>query len=193
MIAHLEARAHPVTIAGAAVNIDAELNDQPVRWLAAGAETFLEVVEPSAAQPVSGHLRVTVAREEAIDAARRVISRALAAEGLELVALEADLTGTDGHSVQLDATARIRKGILSASARVRGTARLHDDLVLHFSDVAVTSRNVVVAAVLAVVRGRIEQATREPIRLGDTLPPGVRLAEVAVRIDRDVEISARFA
>ncbi|PFG20875.1 hypothetical protein [Serinibacter salmoneus] len=193
-IIRLQATAHPVRIAGAAFHLDAELGHQPVRWLETdGSQTHLEIVEPGADHPVTGHLHLHVAREEALDAARRLLAQALAAEGLHLVSLEAELTGEDGRSIHLDATARVRKGILSASARVRGTVTLSDDLVLHFDGVEVTSRNVVVAAVLAVVRSRIQAATQAPIAVGELIPAGVRLTDVAVRIDHDVEISARFS
>jgi hypothetical protein len=95
--------------------------------------------------------------------------------------------------VRLRAEAKLRRGILSASAHATGTAAVDSALVLRFSDVALGSANPIVAGLLAVARGRVQEATRRPVDLTEQLPPGVRVADVRLDAGTDLVLSARLA
>lgn len=187
-------QAHPITIADVPVDIDAELRDLPLRWIdAADGSVGVEPLPPTTEHPVNGHLRISAPKATVLDAVRRVATVVLAQEGVTLVRLDVELTSTGPREVRLRAEAKLRKGILSASAHATGTATVDSALVLRFSDVTLGSANPIVAGLLAVARGRVQEATRRPINLAEQLPPGVRVTDVRLDAGTDLVLSARLA
>lgn len=187
-------QAHPITIADVPVDIDAEVRDLPLRWIdAADGSVGVEPLPPTTEHPVNGHLRISAPKATVLDAVRRVATVVLAQEGVTLVRLDVELTSTGPREVRLRAEAKLRKGILSASAHATGTATVDSALVLRFSDVTLGSANPIVAGLLAVARGRVQEATRRPIDLSEQLPPGVRVTDVRLDAGTDLVLSARLA
>lgn len=187
-------QAHPITIADVPVDIDAEVRDLPLRWIdAADGSVGVEPLPPTTEHPVNGHLRISAPKAAVLDAVRRVATVVLAQEGVTLVRLDVELTSAGPREVRLRAEAKLRKGILSASAHATGTATVDSALVLRFSDVTLGSANPIVAGLLAVARGRVQEATRRPINLAEQLPPGVRVTDVRLDAGTDLVLSARLA
>jgi hypothetical protein len=187
-------QAHPITIADVPVDIDAEVRDLPLRWIdAADGSVGVEPLPPTAEHPVNGHLRISAPKAAVLDAVRRVATAVLAEQGVTLERLDVELTSTGPREVRLRADAKLRKGFLSASAHATGTATVDSALVLRFSDVTLGSANPIVAGLLAVARGRVQEATRRPIDLSEQLPPGVRVADVRLDAGADLVLSARLA
>ncbi|TGO06602.1 hypothetical protein [Serinibacter arcticus] len=187
-------QAHPITVADVPVEIDAEVRDLPLRWIdAADGTVGVEPLPPTAEHPVTGHLRVSAPKAAVLDAVRRVATAVLAEQGVTLVRLDVELTSTGPREVRLRAEAKLRRGILSASAHASGTATVDSALVLRFSDVSLGSANPIVAGLLAVARSRVQEATRRPIDLAEQLPPGVRVADVRLDAGTELVLSARLA
>lgn len=186
-------RAHPITVAGVRADVDVEIRDLPLRWVeTSDGGSGVEPLEPSASQPVTGHLRLSAPQAALLDAVRRIATTTLAAEGVTLTRLDIALTSTGPRQVRVVADAKLRKGILSASAQASGAASLDDAMVLRFSDVSLGSANPIVAGLLAMARGRVQEATREPIDLAAQLPAGVRVADVRLDVGTDLVVSARL-
>lgn len=187
-------QAHPVTVAGVRVDVDAEVTDLPLRWIeASDGSVGVEPLPPTKEQPVTGHLRISAPREALIDAVRRIATTVLAEQGVTLSRLDVELESVGPREVRLRADAKLRKGFLSASAQASGSASVDANLVLRFTDVSLGSANPIVAGLLAMARGRVQEATREPIDLAEQLPPGVRVADVQLDAGTEITLSARLA
>lgn len=188
--------AHPVTVADVAVDVAVDVQDVPFAWIegrdAAGEPVLaIEPVEPTASGPVRGDVRVAAPQEAVLAAVRRLATEALAAQGVTLTGLDVALTSHGPRAARVVADARIRKGILGASARLAATVSVDAAMVVSLADVEVSSRNPVVAALLVAVRGRLEAVERERVDLAAVLPPGVRIVDVRVDVGRDLVLTAR--
>ncbi|WP_284251308.1 hypothetical protein [Litorihabitans aurantiacus] len=187
-------RAHPLTVADVAIDVDAEVRDLPIRWIdAADGSVGVEPLPPTEAAPVTGHLRISAPQQAVVDAVRRIATAQAAAQGLTLVRLDVELTSVGPREVSLRAEAKLRRGILSASAHATGRASVDDALVLRFADVSLGSANPIVAGLLAVARGRVREATARPIDLAEQLPPGVRVSGVQLEAGEHLRLSARLS
>ncbi|PWD50744.1 hypothetical protein C8046_08900 [Serinibacter arcticus] len=187
-------RAHPLLVAEVPVVIDAEVSDLPIQWIDASDGTVgVEPLPPTAEQPISGFLRVSAPKQEVIDTVRRIATAVLAEQGITLTRLDVELTSVGPREVRLQADAKLRRGILSASAQASGSASVDQALVLRFADVRLGSANPIVAGLLAVARGRVKEATQRPIDLAEQLPPGVRVTDVQLDAGAELTLSARLA
>jgi hypothetical protein len=65
-------------------------------------------------------------------------------------------------------------------------------MVLTIGDVHLTSGNPFVAAMLGVVRGRVEAMANRRVDLQAALPPGVRLTDVRLDAGEQLVLSARL-
>ena len=98
------------------------------------------------------------------------MERAASARGVTVSQLDVDLVSRGPRVLAVAVRARVRKGLLSASAQAHATATVDDDLVLTLSDVDVSSGNPIVAAMLAGARGRVDRVAARPIDLARRLP-----------------------
>ena len=103
----------------------------------------------------------------------------LAEVGVTISDLEVELTSVTPREALVNARAKIRKGILGASATFTARAKIDDGMILRVTDPQLTSRNPVIAAILLVARERINQAVASPIDLNAALPSGLRLTDIA--------------
>jgi hypothetical protein len=186
--------AHPVTVAGVPAHLDAVLDGLTFTWLE-GTDGSLAVtlVEPGEETPVSGQARLAVDRDRLVEATREVLAGTLATQGFALASLEVDLTSHGPTSVGVRADAKVRKGMLTAVARVAATVEVSDDLVLTVRDVEATSRNPLVAALLVAFRSRLEAVEGRRVDLGAALPPGVRVQELRLDVGDELVLTVRLA
>ncbi|MBO9556216.1 hypothetical protein [Cellulomonas sp.] len=186
--------AHPATVVGVPVDIRAELADVPFSWVTGrDGSLAVELVEPAADAPVTGHVRVAVPRAQLLEAVRTQVAAAASAQGVTVTQLDVDLVSRGPRAVSVVADAKLRKGMLSASARARATATVDDDLVLSPSQVEVTSGNPLVSALLSVVRGRLDEISRRRVDLAAQLPPGVRISDVRLDVGDEIVLTVHAA
>lgn len=190
----LTVRAHPVRVEGVPVDVGITLEGVAIRWVevVADATVGIDVAEQDAANPVRGHVRIEAPLAETVDAVRRVAESALAEQGVTLADLDVRLESDGPRTVRAEGTARIKKGFLGAPATATATLRVDEALRVHVEDLRITSSNVIVAGLLAAVRGRIATATEQPIDLAAQLPPGVRVTDVALTAGERIGVEARL-
>jgi hypothetical protein len=188
----IRAQGHPVTVAGIAVDLDTEFRDLRFAWVE-GADGSLSIAEAeqSTERPVSGHLRAAASRDALVRTARELATTALAGQGFTLTDLDIDLASRGPRAASIVASAKIRKGFLSASAQLTATAEIDQAMVLTLSNVGATSRNPVVAALLLAIRGRLEQVDGKRVDLAASLPPGVTLSDVRLDVGEQLVLSVR--
>ena len=186
--------AHPMTVADVAVDVDAVVDGLRFSWLErADGSVAVELQEPTGEAPVSGQARVAVDRDRLVEAARQIVATTLAAQGFVLSSLDVRLTSQGPASVAVEAVAKVRKGMLSATARVGATAEVSDDLVLTVRAVEATSRNPLVAAALVAFRGRLEALERQRVDIAAALPPGVRVEALRLDVGDELVLTARLS
>jgi len=192
IVGRLRVDAHPVTVEGVRVDVQAEAENVSFSWVE-GVDGSLaaELVEPTQDDRVVGHVRVAASRDEVVAAVQRVAADLAKAQGVTLSRLDVDLVSRGPRAASVAVRAQIRKGFLSATAEGGATATVGTDLVLTVSDVSVTSGNPLVAGMLAVARGRIQAYEGRRIDLGAQLPPGVRLVDVGLDVGDEVVLTAR--
>jgi hypothetical protein len=184
--------AHPATVAGVPVDVRAELANVPFAWVdGQDGSLAAELLEPTADAPVTGDLRVAAPRERLLEAVRSQVTALAAAQGVAVSRLDIRLVSEGPRAVSVVADAKLRKGLLSASARGRATATVDDALGLTLSDVEVSSGNPLVTALLSVARGRLDQVAGKRIDLAGQLPPGIRLSDVRLDVGEDVVLTVR--
>lgn len=188
----LRVDAHPATLVGVPADIRVALADVPFAWVEGGDGSLAaELLEPSADAPVTGDVRVSVARADLVEGIRTQATALAAAQGVTLTRLDVDLVSRGPRALSVVADARLRKGLLSAPARLQATAVLDDDLVLTLRDVEVSSSNPLLATMLSVARGRLDDVARRRVDLGAQLPPGVRLSEVRLDVGETIVLTVR--
>ncbi|MFD6091143.1 hypothetical protein ACFWGN_03375 [Oerskovia sp. NPDC060338] len=188
----IRAQGHPMTIVGVAVDLDAEIRDLRFTWVEGGDGSLaIEESGQSTEHPVSGHLRAAASRDALVTTVRELATKALADQGFTLTALDVDLASRGPRAASIVASAKIRKGFLSASAQITATAEIDQAMVLTLSNIGATSRNPVVAALLLAVRGKLEQVDGKRIDLASSLPPGVTLSDVRLEVGDQLVLSVR--
>lgn len=187
-------RGHPVTVAEVPVTLDAVAHGLSFAWLeGVDGAVAVEPQEPGEDAPVSGQARLAAPRERVVDAVRSRASGVLAAQGFALSRLDLAFTSLGPTTVRAQADARVRKGVVSATARVAATVDVSDTLVLSLRDVEASSRNPLVAALLLAARSRLEGAQRKRVDLTAVLPPGVLIRDLRLDVGDDLVLSARLA
>jgi hypothetical protein len=189
----LTVRAHPMHVEGVPVDVGITLEDLRIRWVdVADGTVGIDVVDPDDAHPVRGHLRLEAPQAELVEAVRGIAERMAAEQGVEVRELDVRLTSEGPRTVRAEVDARIKKGFLGAPASASATLRVDDALRVHVEDLRVTSSNVLVAGLLAAVRGRIEERVREPIDLAASLPAGIRVTDVRLEAGERIGVEARL-
>lgn len=191
-IGSLSVDAHPVTVVGAAADVRVEATGVPFEWVeGVGGELGVVGVEPDEAHPVHGSARVAIPVRDLEAAAERIASQLAAANGLRLTRLDLRVTPAGRNGVGVVAEAQVKKSLLSATVEAAMTATVDDALGVTVTDVRVSSRNPVVAALLVAVRSKVERYDGRRVDLVAELPAGLRLTDVSVTVGDDVVLTAR--
>ncbi|WP_265522307.1 hypothetical protein [Oerskovia flava] len=189
----LRVEAHPVVVMDVPVDVTVLLEDLGFWWVeGTDGRLGLEAAGPTGERPVTGFLQVAAPQEPVVAALRQQLADGLAEAGLRLTALDVTLTSDGPRAASVRAFARLRKGLLSASATATASASLDDALVLSVGDVRLTSANPLVAGLLLAVRNRIDEVANQRIDLAAQLPDGVRIADVRLDVGDDLRVSARL-
>ncbi len=185
--------ASPLFVAGIAADLRAEVDALPFAWVDTGDGTALADVEPGAGRPMpTGHVRLAVGRQALIDGVHRIATRVLAPRGLRPTDIDIEITARGPRSAVVDASARIKAGVLAASARVGVTLSVDDANMLRVADVTVTSRNPLVAAVLPAVRRRLDRIGDAGVDLAAMLAPRLRLVDVRLEVGETLAVTGTF-
>jgi hypothetical protein len=185
--------AHPLTAVDLPVDVTAEAEGLRFVWVEGTDGTAgVEPVEPDDAHPVAGHARVAVDRRGLVATLHGVLAVALSSQGVTLTGLDVQIQSHGPRSASVRVDAKVRKSFLSATAQANASASVGDDMVLTVGDVHLTSGNPFVAAMLGVVRGRVEAMANRRIDLQAALPPGVRLTDVRLDAGEQLVLSARL-
>lgn len=193
VLRHLTVRASPMRVSGAEVTLDAQLRDLPFRWIETdNRELAVELARPSTAHPLHGHALVSVPKHQLGAAILGLAESSLLDMGVTVSKLEVDVEELGPRSLRLIVDAKVRKGLLGASVHGSATASIDEAMGVTLSDIRLESGNPLVAAMLAATRGRIQGYEGRRIDLAATLPEGIRLADVQVRVTDDVIVEARL-
>jgi hypothetical protein len=185
--------AHPLTAVDLPVDVTAEAEGLRFVWVEGTDGTAgVEPVEPDDAHPVAGHARVAVDRRGLVATLHGILAVALSSQGVTLIGLDVQIQSHGPRSASVRVDAKVRKSFLSATAQANASASVGDDMVLTVGDVHLTSGNPFVAAMLGVVRGRVEAMANRRIDLQAALPPGVRLTDVRLDAGEQLVLSARL-
>lgn len=190
----LTVRAHPMRVEGVPVDLGVELHDMRLRWVDVVVDggVGIEHVDPDDAHPLRGHLRIEAPLAETVAAVQRAAGTAMSELGVTVTDLDVRLRSDDPRTVHAEVDARVKKGFLGAPASATATLRVDDALRVHVEGLRITSSNVIVAGLLAAVRGKVEAATKEPFDLAAHLPAGVRVTDVQVTAGDRVGLEARI-
>ncbi|WP_430591721.1 hypothetical protein [Humidisolicoccus flavus] len=190
LLNHLRVNARPVVIEGVDVLLEVELHGLRFAWIETHAgELALEFTEPSAEAPVHGFINIRAHRSAVVEALREVLEGALGELGVTLKELDIELESIDARTVRVRGFAKLRKGLLSASATIAGVATLSNDLQFRLSEVSATSKNPVIAAILLGLRKKVKSVEDESYDLAKDLPAGVRIADVQVNIGDEIAVA----
>lgn len=192
-VRRLRLDAHPLTAIDLPVDVTAEAEGLRFAWVEGTDGTVgAQPVEPDDAHPVAGHARVAVDRRGLVNTLHGVLAVALSGQGVTLTSLDVHVDSHGPRSASVRVDAKVRKGFLSAGVEALASAAVGDDMVLSVGDVRVSSGNPLVAAMLGMVRSRVEAMADRRIDLQAALPPGVRLLDVRLDAGEQLVLSARL-
>lgn len=142
---------------------------------------------------LQGRATVTISQENLQALARELVSEQISAMGATLVDLEVEIDTRDRRSAMVDVAAKVRKGLLSASVRMRVGARVDDQMMAHLGQIQARSGNPLVGMILATVRGRLDRYAGQEYDLNSYLPAGIRLVDLSLQADEDLIADVAFA
>jgi hypothetical protein len=181
--------ASPMNVLGLPVTLRAEMSNLNGTWSRADrAELWILPAEPARDRPVGGSATLSLA---VVDIERFVhdqLADQLRSRGFKLASLDLDISQAGPNGVRVEGLATVKKSILSAKVTVTGTGTLDDQLALHITDVAVSSPNAMVNAMIAPFMGPIEKWNGRVIPLADYAIAGVRVQSARLTVGDAVEI-----
>lgn len=193
MVRDFRVRANPLVFQGVEFVIDGTVEALKFQW--AVDENSRLGVGPSAEG--TGRLRIQLHAETNQDAlvaaATELLEAQLVDSGVTVSDLDVELTSTGPRAATVVASAKVRKGILGASATFKAQASIDDQMVLRVTEPQLSSRNPIVAGLLLVTRDRINDAVASPIDLNASLPAGLRLTDVTLDLGERIRVDLRFA
>ncbi|MGV8881414.1 MAG: hypothetical protein ACOH19_04625 [Rhodoglobus sp.] len=192
VVREFHVRANPVTFQGVDVVIDGSVAALRFQW--AVDEKGRLGVGPS--DEGNGRLRIQLHAETNQDAlvaaATELLETQLSEAGVTVSDVDVDLQSVGPREARVVASAKIRKGILGASATFRAHATIDDQMVLCVTEPQLSSRNPIVAGLLLVTRDRITQAVASPIDLNASLPDGLHLQDVTLDLSERIRVDLQF-
>jgi hypothetical protein len=121
-----------------------------------------------------------------------ILAVALSSQGVTLTDLDVQIDAHGQRAASLRVDAKIRKGFLAAGVVGSASASVGDDMVLTVGDVQLTSGNPLVAAMLGMVRSKVEAMANRRVDLQAALPPGVRLTDVRLDAGEQLVLTGRL-
>ena len=194
----------PVGIRGVPVTLSAEGRGLPVAfrtttlddtWIVAddrspsGSATRPEGA--SAAAPTAW-LEASARLDTVEDALRAELDQRARAHGFTLKSLALDVRSAGRRGITLRADATVGKSFLSAKVTATATVTIDDDLVLLVSNLALTSGNPLVTAILARARGPLDEWDGRRVDLTAYSFAGARLRDVELSADDAIRFRATF-
>lgn len=180
-------RAHPAYLDGTPVRLDCEVADLGVLltrdrqghlWMQTDPDRVLHDLRARA--------RVSIAEADLTHMVRDLVSAQIAAMGATLTDLQVQITTRDERTAVVEVAAKVKKGLLSASAQFRVGARVDDQMVARLGQIQARSGNPLVGMILAAVRGRLDRYADREYDLNAYLPAGLRLVDLRLRADTDL-------
>lgn len=185
-------RANPLVFLGVEFVIEGSVDDLKFVWAVDDRER-LGVGE---SEKDLGRLRIQLHAETSkhalVAAATELLQQQVAEAGVTVSDLDVELTSTGPRDATVHATAKIRKGILGASATFEAKASIDDAMVLRITEHQLSSRNPLVAALLLVTRERITEAVAQPIDLNASLPSSLHLRDVTLDLGERIRVDLAF-
>ena len=192
VIREFRVRANPLVVQGVDVVLEGNVEDLKFVW-AVDDQSRLGVGE---SDKELGRLRIQLHAETSQDAlvaaATELLQEQVAEAGVTVSDLDVKLSSTGPRSATIAATAKIRKGILGASANFEAKATIDDAMVLRITEPQLSSRNPLVAALLLVTRERITTAVASPIDLNASLPASLHLRDVTFDFGERIRVDVTF-
>lgn len=138
-----------------------------------------------------GSLRLETDLASLAESIRLTVNRQLAQHGAQVRKLKAEASQLGERTYRVSGEAAVRWRVLPLSARLSMIATIDGDLTLRFSEVQVSSRNPLCAAVLAFARRHVLEGFAEPVPLREALGP--ELTDLTLRVDPRLLVEASFA
>ena len=180
----------PVTLFGAEVTFDAQVENVPILWLEDHEGNLgFAVDEDRRESGLRGIGMIDVNQQEALEAIQRAADAAMAefSGGYRVDVQQLRITQLERRSVRVEAIAKVAKGILGARATASATAMIDDSLTLHVTDVKFGSRNPVILAGLKIVQSKVEITPKDLTKIEMA---GATLRDVEIVADERISIRA---
>ena len=192
-VRRLEVVAHPASVRGVPAEVDVSASDVRFDWVVgADDQLYVEVREPSDAEPVVGTARIAVAHRDLVAAVRTVLAAVLQDKGFTLTALDLDLQNRGPRALAVRADAKVQRSFLRAGVTVTASASIDRSLVLEVGDVTISSSNPIVEGFIGPFRSKVAAEANRTIDLAAQLPAGVTVSDVSIAAGDDVVISVTF-
>jgi len=192
VVREFHVRANPLVFQGVEFVLDGSVDDLKFQWAVDEASRL--AIGPSAEG--TGRLRIQLRAETNQDAlvaaATELLQQQVAEAGVTVSDLDVDLQSVGPREATVFVKAKIRKGILGASATFEAKAAIDDAMVLRITEPQLSSRNPVVAALLLVTREKINEAVASPIDLNASLPSSLHLRDVALDLGERIRVDLTF-
>lgn len=191
-------RALPLLVQGVGIEIEAEAQNAPFDWLELPGDQ-LAVAPREDLRDRFGHrsrisLRVGADRDAILPAILAPIREEATRDGIHLSRERITLHQLGPRRIRIGGRVRVRWRLLAAT--YRGSVEVHVDnaYVLRMRLVKLSSTNLVAAAILLALRGRIRRTLAEelkPVDLNAALAPW-NLRQLKLRADRRVEVKVEL-
>lgn len=190
----------PVRLQGVAVNFEVRAVNVPIDWLTlvdGGLALALpERIAPRSRRAVRLRCRVETNPEEFL----RTLMTTMRTQFSEIRGLDADrekmtLKQLGPRRIRIDFRVRLKWKFLRPSFRFRTEVHIDNRFVARLRRTRIGSSNLLLAAVLRVLRGRINRELRSPVDLNETITPfSLRKLRVKARSNQVVlEVEAGIA
>lgn len=185
-------KAHPLVIEDIPVEADIQLRRVPINWVTDSGEVWLAGAPDTG--DMSGAFAGSITKASLRQGVRKGADEWAQKNGLRLLDLDFDITQT-GEDYTIAGQAKMRKGILSATAEARVLASYDPKRFLfRIVKVDVHSANPAVAMLLRMAQGDISKYEGKLFDLNDLLSgSGLQLTEAELEVSRqDVRIHGKF-
>jgi len=177
---------HPISVLGAAVDLDARVTGLPVDWIERG-DGEVELLPRLDRGAPAGAAVLLADPDELGPAITTALETILADARLRVDGISVLVTGLDdamaaGGAVAVEATATARLGFVRAPVRARAAVRADGGLRLAVEDVELTSTNVLASTALGAARGTIDRAIGDGIDLRRWLPAALHGASIRIGV-----------
>jgi len=186
-------QAHPAVLAGAPVDLDVRLSRLRIAWIErTDGTTDLDAGDDDL-EAMSGSAEISIGHEHLPAIATVVLNTALADAGASVSDVAITIASAGEDAGALDATAKARYGVMSASVRLQAQLRIVDGRRMQLTGVDLSTKNLLAGALLGLARGELEKLEGQEFDLVELLPAGVRDPRVHLDVGSEaVSITASF-